>query len=96
MIRNGAILGACLLLAAAAAVPLAASAGSEHGRHHRVNHYHDVPRHGWPAPPAPSHKDRKRLDAAYGKWHREHVRVYGYAPHPCRNYGPPRHGHGRR
>lgn len=97
MIRTGRLVFGAGLLLAAVVLPLAASARADRAgapQWVHVNHYHDTLRHGWRGP-VPSHKDRKRVDAAYWRWHREHVRVYGYAPHPCRTYGPPRHRHGR-
>jgi len=84
MIRIGSVVLGVSLLLAAVAMPLAASARSDH----RDGHHHNAPRHGWQTP---SHKDWRRLDEAYWKWHRAHVRVYGYAPPSCRNYGPPPH-----
>jgi hypothetical protein len=73
--------------------------GVVHVDHHHVAHRgptYSVPARGMPVHAAPSSKALKKHDAAYRKYEKEHIRLYGHAPRACHHYVAPRHHHGRR
>lgn len=72
--------------------------GVAHVNHHHVAHRgpHSVPARGIPVHGAPSSKALRKHDAAYRKYEKEHIRLYGHAPRACHYHAAPRRYHGGR